>query len=167
MRRTICAALGVLLACSAVAATIVTLYANDSRWNTLNNVYGTGISSEDGVRSAGAFAMIGIYNRTVPEVIRIRLDQTIRVAWQDGTSEQIKFVCSTSPACARIVEGTQVDAGGSAGDGGSGDGGSGDYSGWVGGDPYDQCTSDVVNACVAIGDGEWRCENVSILDCPT
>ena len=167
MKRMTCAVVGALLACSAVAATIVTLYADDSRWNTLNNVYGTGISSEDAIRSAGAFAMIGVYNRTVPEAIQIRIDQTIRVAWQDGTSEQIKLVCATSPVCARIVEGTQVDAGGSAGDGGSEVGGTGGYSGWAGGNPYDQCTSDVVNACVAIADGEWRCENVSILDCPT
>lgn len=146
---------------------MITLYANDVRWRSLENVLGTGITSEDGVRSAGAFSMIVTYNRTVPETARITLGQIIRVAWQDGSSEQIMFRCASSPACAQVVEGTQVEAGGGAADGGGGYDDGGTYTGWAGGDPYDQCMNDVVNACVAIGDGEWSCENVSVLDCPT
>lgn len=166
MKRKSFALLVALIAGSAIAATMITLYANDLRWRNLENVLGTGITSEDGVRSAGAFSMIVTYNRTVPESARITLGETIRVAWQDGSAEQIRFRCSSSPACAQIVEGTQVDAWDGSADGGGDDAG-GTYTGWAGGDPYDQCTTDVVNACVAIGEGEWSCENVSVLDCPT
>lgn len=97
----------VALSFAALAATI-TVYASDPRWNSLNNVAGTGISSELGIRSLGAFVIVRMHNETPAQSKPIQLGSTFKVVWQDGSSEQVKYQCNTSPAvCAKPVPGTQ------------------------------------------------------------
>jgi hypothetical protein len=147
-----------------VLAASLTLYASDFRWSGLNNVAGTGVSSEIGIRSAGSFVIIRLHNETPGQNNPVSTGQDVKIVWQDGSSETIKFKCSISPSCAAPVDGTQEPASGSSG---SGPGGYPDDPGYVGGDnPFSDCFSETVTGCVSVGDGPMQCETYNVLNCP-
>jgi hypothetical protein len=111
--------------------------------------------------------MIKTHNAIQGQTNPLSTGQTVKVVWLDGSSEQIKLNCKTSPACAAPVQGTQqlADTGGGDGGGyaGGGDAGGG---GGLSGTPYENCMSGTTTGCVAVGESETQCQTFSVLECP-
>jgi hypothetical protein len=129
----------------------------------LNNVSGTGIASEMGIRSAGSFTIIRLHNETPGQNSPINTGQDVKIIWQDGSSEKIKFRCNISPSCATPVDGTQEPPN----SGGGGPGGyAGDFGSGGGDNPFADCFSDTSTGCVSVGDGPMQCETYTVLNCP-
>ena len=133
---------------SVVAAT-VSINAGAFPYTQVPSATGVGVSSHSEVRIAALYGLAGMY-RTTHGPASLGVGSTIKVTWDDGSSEEGKVSCLTSTVCVVPVPGTQKPAGSTGS--GSGDSSGGGSKGGSGGGSnpgsgsgcYGNCNGEVI-----------------------
>ncbi|WP_162455114.1 hypothetical protein [Pseudoxanthomonas kalamensis] len=137
----------VFMCSTAVAATLV-FDASSAMYRNLANVDGTNIRTNEYIRLAAITNMIGAY-RSLHGAFSLPRGTTIKVVWQDRSSEQFLTTSQYSDVQAVMIPGTQQAASG----GGGGVVSSPGNPPFGMNDPFAGCYTNTVKACTSAGGG--------------